>query len=183
MKRKEKSASIFSYAMCLFVDQFIALMISLLVTNIVSLFLPRGGELLRFLICASLYCVIIYLEGWYRGSSDRNRIALGKIPDNKLKGFLAGLIASIPSFVLALLALLAEKGLVSVLDVFGKDITSVLNRFWNLPLGLLYNYANNEPYLNLLFPFFIPVVTAVGYVFGINKFSIKQHFLYKADKE
>lgn len=176
---KSKSPGVLSYARSLIIDHLVALLISLVVTNIINFFTSCGIPVLQFIICFLVYFSICYVDSWYRGETDGNRMRLGVIPNDKLRGFYAGLIASIPGFILALLAFLAETSLVALYDVFGVDVVTIINRLWQLPLSSLYRFANDIPAINFVFPLFLPVVSAFGYIFGLHEFTLKRIFLYR----
>lgn len=178
-KMKSKSPGILSHARSLVIDHLFALLISLVATNIINFFTSDGIPVLQFIICVLVYFSICYVDSWHRGASDGNRMRLGVIPNDKLRGFYAGLIASIPGFILALLAFLAETGAVAFYDVFGVDIATTINRLWQLPLSSLYRFANDIPALNFAFPLFLPVVSEFGYILGLHEFSLKRIFIYR----
>ena len=175
----KSSAGILMHARSLLVDHLFALLISLVLTNIIHFFNPTGIPVLQLIISASVYFSITYSDSWHRGVSDGNKIRAGVLKKNWLRGFYAGLIASIPGFALALFACCAEIGICNVYDVFGVDIFTSINRFWQLPFSALYLLANENPLLNLLFPFFLPVFSEIGYIMGMKGYTLKKYFLYK----
>lgn len=177
---KKTSSGIIGYAFSLIIDQLIAILVSLVATNIINFFAPSGSSLLNFIVCISAYFVICYSDSWNRGCSDSNRVKLGVIPDNKLRGFLCGLVAAIPGLTLALLAYLAETGVASFRDVLGVDIFTTLNRMWHLPLGTLFRYANEAPLLNFVYAMFLPIISGFGYILGLNEIRLKQIFVYRS---
>ncbi len=171
------------FAGTLIVGQFLALLCSLLILTIIGFFSKNGSGAFQSLLCLAVFVVIIYFDSWHKGSEDINKIKLGFIKKNIFKGMLAGLIAIIPSFLLALFAFFSESKNVIFFDFLGIDLFSAINRFWQLPLSFLFNLVNNKPVLNLLIPFFVPVISGVGYLFGLNRISIKQIMLYKGDEK
>ncbi len=177
---KKTNSGIIGYAFSLIIDQLIAIMVSLVATNIINFFAPSGSLLLNFIVCISVYFIICYSDSWSRGCSDRNRIKLGVISDNKLRGFLYGLAAAIPGLVFAFFAYLAETGIASFRDVLGVDIFTTINRLWHLPLGALFRYANEFPVLNFAYPMFLPIISGFGYILGLNEIRLKQVFVYRS---
>ena len=175
----KSSTGILVHARSLLVDHLFALLISLVLTNVINFFNPDGIPALHLVVSVSVYCSITYSDSWHRGVSDGNKIRAGVLEKNWLKGFYAGVIASIPGFGLALFAYCAEIGFCNVYDVFGVDIFTSLNRFWQLPFSPLYLFVNETPILNLLFPFFLPVFSEIGYIMGIKGYTLKRYFLYK----
>lgn len=177
---KKTNSGIMGYAFSLIIDQLIAILVSLVATNIINFFAPSGSLLLNFIVCISVYFIISYSDSWSRGCSDRNRIRLGVIADNKMRGFLCGLIAAIPGLILAFFAFLAETGTASFRDVLGADIFTTLNRLWHLPLGVLFRYVNEFPLLNFVYPMFLPIISGIGYILGLNEIRLKQIFVYRS---
>ncbi len=180
---KKSYISTIAYAGSLIADQFVLVLATMLIVNIIG-FVSKGGmAFLQFLISAVLFVFLIYIDSWIRGSSDCNKIKLGTFRRNAAKGFIAGLIATIPAYVFAIFAYIAEsKGIVFV-DFLGIDLFTALNRFWQFPLSGLYVFANENPVLNFVIPLFVPFVSGIGYFLGLNRISIKQILIYKKDEE
>lgn len=176
---KSKGSGIIGYAGGLIIDHILALLGSLLVSNIINFFSKSGASALNLIICASIYFTICYVDAWSRGCNDSNRMRLGVIPKNKLRGFGAGFIAAIPGFCLSLLAFIAEIDLVKFYDVFSVDVFTTLNRLWHLPLGNMYVFANDFPVLNFAFPLFLPIVSGLGYIMGVHEITLKYIFVYR----
>ncbi len=181
--KKNEILSLLKYAGSILANQFIAILVAFFVNNMIAFFAPNGLMLLRFLVPFIVYLVLLYTLSWSRGSSDANRIKLSMLYNNKFRGFIAGFIAALPSFVFAVLAFMSESGSASFFEFLGVDGVTAINRFINMPLGNLYVFANENPALNLVFPFFIPVLSGIAYILGINGISLRQILIYKADKE
>ena len=182
--KKSNALSLIGYALNIVKNQFLAIVAAVLVTTIIGFFSSGGSlELLRFLICFVVYLLLLYVNSWHQGSSDTNRVKLGKIPDNKFRGFLAGLIASIPGIVFAVLAFLSESGYVLFFEFMGQDGIVVINRFINFPLGVLYPLIEGKPALNILFPLFSVIISGIAYILGRHYISIKQIIIYKPDEK
>lgn len=181
---RNKTPSLIGYSFSVLMNQFVAIVISVFVTTVIGFFSSGESlEILRFLICSLIYFALIYTNSWRAGSSDTNRIKLGIMPDNKLRGFLAGLIASVPGIIFAFLAFLSESGVFFFFEFLEQDGAVVINRFINFPIGVLYSALEGKPALNFLFPLFVPIVSGIAYVLGRSDISLKQIILYKADKE
>ena len=181
--KKNEIVSVLKYALSILSNQFLAIIVSFFVTNMISFFSPNGLMLLKFLIPFVVYLVLLYTSSWGRGSSDANRMRLSMLYNNKFRGFIAGFIAALPSFVFAVLAFISESGRASFFEFLGVDGVTAINRFINIPFGNLYLFANENPAINLIFPFFIPMISGIAYILGINEISLKQILLYKADSE
>jgi len=180
---KNELLSVLKLAGNLLLCQLVAVLATLFVTNLITFFSPNGLVLLRIIISVLVYTFLLYVAAWGQAQSDYNKTKTGKLHDNKLRGFVAGLVAALPFFVLALLAFLSESGKMSSFEFLGVDGITAINRFVNLPLGILYNFANGRPMLNFLFPMYMVVISGVAYLLGIFGISLKQIFLYKADEE
>ena len=171
------------YAVTLLLDQFISVLCSLVIISILSFFFKERGVFLQNLLRFIFFAWIMYFDAWQKGSEDCNKIKLGYIRKNYFKGFLAGILASIPNIILATLAFLSESALIASYDFIGVSATSAIFRFWNLPLGMFMPFANDTPVFNFLIPLFLPVFSGIGYIFGLNKISIKEMVVYKNDEE
>ncbi len=181
---RNKAPSLIGYSLSILINQFIAIVISVFVTTVIGFFSSGGFfEILRFLICFLIYFSLIYTNSWRAGSSDTNRIKLGMMPDNKLRGVNAGLVASIPGIVFAVLAFLSESGHFFFFELLEQDGAVLINRFMNFPIGALYALTGGKPALNFLFPLFVPIISGIAYICGRNGISLKQIILYKADEE
>ena len=175
---KNKSPGLFAFAWSLIIDHLFAVLITILITTVINFFTSKASVLI-FVLSMAVYFSICYVDSWQRGNSDTNRIRLGIMKKNNLRGACAGLLAAIPSFVLAIGAMLAELHFLSFYNFLGVDIFTALNRFWQLPLSYLYTVANSYPWINLLIPLFLPLAAEFGYIFGRHNISLKGYFLYK----
>ncbi len=182
MKKKNVSTLV-KFSLGIIANQLIAIVISVFITTVIGFFSSGGFSFLRFILSFVIYIALLYSTSWRAGSSDENRVRLGYLSDNKLRGFIAGLIAAIPGIVFAVLAFLSESGRVSFFEFIGQDGVVVINRFLNQPIGELYQFIVGKPALNLLFPLVVPVISGISYILGRRGISIKQMLLYKADEE
>ncbi len=181
MKKSNNNFGIMSFAGSLIVDQFLAVMASFVITTLISIVSPRGMPPVNLVLCISVYFIICYVDAWNKGFSDINKIKLGMLSGNKLRGALAGLIAAVPGLIISVLAFFAESGIISIYKVFESDITLFINRFWQLPFNVFFTGVNENPLLNLAFPFFLPIVSEIGYYLGVNGCSLRQIFVYSRD--
>lgn len=180
---KKSLISTIAYSVSLIADQFILILATMLIVNIIG-FISKGKmAFLQFLISFVLFVLLVYIDSWIRGSSDCNKIKLGTFGKNSAKGVIAGLIATIPAYIFAIFAYIAESRGIVFVDFLGVDLFTALNRFWQFPLSGLYVFANDNPALNFVIPLILPVVSGIGYIFGLNRISIKQILIYKKDEE
>lgn len=172
------------YAGTLLIDQLISVLCSLVIISVLGFFLKDGrGTFLQNLLGFAFFAWIIYFDAWQKGSQDFNKIKLGYIRKSYLKGFLAGLLAALPNIFLATLAFFSENALISSRDFMGVGTISAIFRFWNLPLGMFLPFANETPAFNFIIPLFLPIFSGIGYIFGLNRISIKEIVVYKNDGE
>ncbi len=170
---------IIKYAWSLIVDQFLAVFAGTIIVNIVLFFIRGDSSLLRLLTGGFVFAAICYIDTWGKGSEDYNNARAGIIKNNAFSGFLFGFVAIIPSLLIALFAFLAETGIVSFYQVLGEDVFTMINRFWQLPLSPLFVFVNEYPILNFVIPFFVPVISGLGYALGFRGIMIKKILLFK----
>ncbi len=180
---KNHSPGILSHARSLLIDHLFALLTSLVLTNVINFFSSDGIPTLQLLISISVYFAITYSDSWHRGVSDGNKMRAGVLKKDIFRGFYAGLISSVPGFILAFFAFFAEIGLFHMYDVFGVDIFTSVNRLWQLPFSSLYIFVNDIPALNLLYPFILPLFAETGYLMGMKGYTLKKYFIYKNTSE
>lgn len=179
-----KTNGTLKYAGSLLSDHLLALLAAVLMKNFFLFFSETGFPLLTQLLCLVITFLVFYVDSWKRGCSDGSRIRLGRMPNNYFRGFIVGLIAAIPGFILALGAFVAETGMMSFSEVFDNvDIFTTLNRFWNLPFAGFMEDVNKMPILNFAFPLFMVVVSGIGYILGRFEITLKQFFVYKTVKD
>ena len=174
---------IFKYAAGLVVDQFLALFATIIITNIFGFLFPHSSALIKLLSGVFAFGVICHVDSWGNGSSDRAKVKNGYISGNTAYGFLCGIVAIVPSLVLAFFAFLAEAHSVRFYSIFEKDIFTFINRIWQLPFSPLFVYVNKFPCLNFVLPMFVPIVSGAAYFLGFNGVTLKQLLLYKKDAE
>ena len=178
---KSNKNRIWEYVFSLFIDHLFAFMGAMIITNITGFFARKDLSLLNLILCVSLYGLILYSDSWRRGCSDRNRVACGIAKRPVLYGFFVGLVASVPAFCLGIAAFLAESGMISFYEVFENvDIVTTVNRLIQLPLSSLFAFAD-YPVVNLLVPFFLPIVSGAAYVLGSYEIYLKNYILYKKE--
>ena len=182
MQKKYKYRA-FGYAGKLLLCQIISFLATFILMNIFNFLIPQKAPVLSFLCGIVIFGFITYCEAWGRGEGDSNRVKIGIFKENKLFGLLAGVLAAIPSFLIAVTAFLAETGTASFYSVFDYDLFTMVNRMWQLPFSVLFTYVNKTPALNFVFPLFVPFISGIGYFLGFEGISIKQNLLYKHESK
>ncbi len=152
--------------------------------------LTKGQELSANLICFAFTFVTLmflnYNRIWTLGANDNNKVKFGRAKEDKLKGLKIGLISSVPSFLLFVLAVFARVGalpqvffsiykllnfhLFSINNmIFGATTTLSQIPFWSFAVALL--------------PLFIlPLICTVAYILGYKDISLIDKFVYKNKK-
>lgn len=176
MKRK---SNILKYALSLITDQFLAVLASVILMIITNFFFPNRFLFLEYLISVLIFTALIYVDSWGRGSSDKSNSKIGIATHSRIKGFIFGLCATIPSVLIALLAFLTETGFLSSYKVLNVDVFVLINRFWQMPLRIFYGAVNKAPVLNLLLPLFVPLISGFGYILGSEDITLKNIILYE----
>jgi hypothetical protein len=154
--------------------------------------LTSSQELSANLICfAFTFVTLLFLNYnriWTLGTNDNNKVKFGRAKEDKLKGLKIGLICSIPSFLLFVLAVLSRFGILpqalfSIYKlanfhlfginniIFGTDVTIALSQIpvWRFAVAFL-------PLLIL------PAICMVAYVLGYKDISLKDKLIYKDKK-
>ena len=136
---------------------------------------------------ALFYFALIYTAAWDFGARDRIRIDGGKLEPTKAKGVILSLIANLPNFIIALLAVIfmviyLSAGIDGAYTGFG--ILNLLLRFTNaMFLGILqgvFAFLKSESDLYFLWqsvgyflaPLLTVLVTHLGYELGMREFRI-----------
>ena len=99
-----------------------------------------------------LFWVVIYADASYYGQNDLKRGTF-----RKTKGFLSGLIASIPGILLYVGSLIYQP-------------IEIALRCWLIPyVKLFVTFENVMPYIAIVFILMFPVVSGVSYLDGIRR--------------
>lgn len=154
--------------------------------------LTVGEELSANLICFVFTVLTLlflnYNRIWTLGTNDNNKVKFGRVKEDKLKGLKIGLIASIPSFLLFVLAVLSRFGVLPQIlfsiyklanfhlfsinnIIFGSEVTITLAQ---IPL-----WRFGVAFLPLLI---LPAISTVAYVLGYKDISLKEKLIYKDKK-
>ncbi len=179
MKNNAKKGDILAFSWSLLVDQFLAIIASFLLTNVIGYFLEGGMSVALSIISIIVSALIFYIDSWSKGDADYKSVSIGVIRKNSFKGLIAGFICSIPLFAVAALAFANEAFGFSSADIIGVDLFVMLNRFIELPLGYFFPLVNKFPLLNFALPLFVPLVSWIGYLLGINQVTLRQLFVYE----
>lgn len=138
------------------------------------IFTPIMGEttlmyVLTTTISTLLYTWLCYLESWRTGERDHNLVKYGHIPENKRKGLIAGLICTVPGFILAVL----------IQTPIDADILKTVYKWIYIHLCYVVNILEDKSRLIYFLPIVIsPVTAALGYLLGYKGIRVWDKIVY-----
>lgn len=173
---KDNSYSIFK----MFINQvgmtIFGIALSLATTENDTLFL------LSSIFSACFYMVLLYSMTWDIGTEEKIRIDAKRLKYNRFKGLYMSLIANIPNFIIAILALVGYYGGSSfkngmpvspnwAADVYGlgKLVASILEGMYS---GIIYVVFNFNPWAYLLIIIPSLLTCFLAYMAGVKGFRI-----------
>lgn len=139
-----------------------------------------AGKVFLGVICMLVYIGIIYSSAWHEGSKDPNRVKYGHINKFMAKGFVAGLIASIPYAALTTTYLVAQAAFSK--STAGFIIDSVY-RILNIQYVVFGDGFLAFPVACVLLLLVLPTMAEVGYLAGYHQFTMMSKILYKNPKK
>ncbi|MBR5496018.1 MAG: hypothetical protein IKV58_01370 [Oscillospiraceae bacterium] len=127
-----------------------------------------------------LFCSISYVNVWEEGHRDCNRVAVGTFQKDMLKGFKAGLVATIPLFALYLVLLLSRLGIIptqylgmdtfEIYKIFSMPTVTLLNAIYKP--SVVMELSAVKMILIFLTTLTLPISSLLAYVLGYNDFSV-----------
>lgn len=167
----------------LLIGQVIAVIISLMVTSVLGAFFENRADWLIMIISIGFFLFFAYHEGWIAGSSDANLIKFDRIKRSPWKGALAGALASVPGFLIALAAFLAAVVPFHTVTFLGQELLEYIYRFWYMPFSFLFPAIPQIPALRFLPVIFMPIACCVGYWLGLKQISLREKVVYEKDRD
>ena len=153
--------------------------------------LTNSQELSANLICfAFTFVTLLFLNYnriWTLGTSD-NKVKFGRVKEDKLKGLKIGLISSIPSLLLFVLAVLSRFGflpqvLFSIYKLANFHLFSINNIIFGTEATIALSQIPVWKFAVAFLPLLIlPAICTVAYVLGYKDISLKEKFIYKDKK-
>lgn len=111
------------------------------------------------LLLVGLFWLVVYVDASTEGSSNLKR---GNF--HKSKGFISGLIASIPGLVLYIAAVIYQS---SGLELKYLDLIEVAMRLWLIPyVKFFVTFESKMPYIAIIFILMLPIVSGFSYLDG-----------------
>ena len=151
--------------------------------SVMSMINGRIGQLIALLFNVILYCSLVYSFVWSVGDRDNNLVRYQHQKLDLLKGLKAGLIASVPAFLLSAALILMKAGVV-------PETVLPLYRFLNAPYLPFFLIAMPSSQtvaelgwsgitISALTPLLLPVVSMAGYYLGFCRLSVMESVMYK----
>ena len=166
----------------LFLDHIIALIASVLVIG----FLGSWGHWivtsLCAVICIALACLLPYHDSWKIGGSDRLFFKRNGGEPSPIRGLLAGLLAAIPSFLVAALAFVCKMADVSLGMFMDQAVSELIYRIWFFPFSPLFSFVEQTPILYFLPVVVTPLASGLGYFLGVHKLFLRDYLYYQREK-
>lgn len=179
LKKNSISALALSVLKFELMGKFFAAVISVFILSIAT-YAGFNGAVLNQILVLIAYCASFYSVLWKRGMSDVNMASVRK--KDMLTGLKAGLLASVPYFLGALIVI--------VLKLVNADASVLWYRILNVQYISFYTsvfpHTNRLDEISLstllisVIPLFIlPLETQIAYILGRKKFSVSEHMVYK----
>mgnify|MGYP001409395937 CR=1 FL=1 len=166
----------------LILDHALAVLGSLLVIG----FLGAWSNWFMMLICNILSCAMLlvfpYHECWQAGSYDYNYQKMGKGEIRMKRGIIAGLLACIPSLLIALFAMICAITGWMPGTLFDQNLAEFLYRGWFLPVSFFFPLLARSSAWYLLPVVLMPISATIGYVLGSKQIFLRDIFVYQRDK-
>lgn len=172
--------------------------VGILLCLIISFCLLGLGSIIPLQIFTGIMSVIIYffiISGptWKLGNGDLNRVKFGRIKEDKLRGLKAGLIASVPIFIMNLLLILAKAELFPNFYVAYKLLNSHLFNIIGFIDGTFLG-VKNTAYLQyvswasiivtcVLSTIITPLFCHINYMLGYKDIILSDRIIYKKQKK
>lgn len=139
-----------------------------------------GGKIFLAALCILIFVALIYTTAWHEGDRDPNRVKYGHMPKCMSKGFVAGLLATIPYAVLWLCFWISHA---AAGGTIAANVFEVVYRILNLQYVLISDAPLQMPALCILFLLPIPLISAAGYIVGYRHFALLPRLVYKNRKQ
>lgn len=138
-----------------------------------------AGRVSLGLICVLIYFGLVYSTAWREGNRDPNRVKYGHIKKFMAKGFVAGLIASIPYFIITTLFVISRA---SAESTFGT-VMNIIYRFVNIQYVVFGDGFLKYPICCFALLLVLPVAAELGYLAGYRNLIIITKIVYKNQKK
>lgn len=178
MRFKVGGHSMLSFVAGLWVNHVVSLFLTVVIMGIMTIILKEGAKLPSVIITLYLYLLLSYNEGWNRGSTNNRRFEKKPVY-YWLRGFSAGLLASVPGTILAGILLYDYIRAGTIKD----SIISLLYRLLYLPFTYMFDYLDKIPALYFLPILVMCVSCGTGYILGLKQFALRQVLVYEIKRD
>ncbi len=173
--------SCFKWSLSLFFDHILTVVGSVLVMGFIGAWGHWVVTVLCYAICIALAFFLPYHDSWKVGASD---CAYQKRCGGELvafRGFLPGLYAAIPSFLVAIFAFVCKVVDFSVGTFMDQTISELVYRIWFLPYAAVFSLFDKSLILYFLPVFVIPLASGLGYFLGSRKLFLRDYLYYQRE--
>lgn len=139
-----------------------------------------AGRAIMGLICILIFLSLIYSTAWKEGNRDPNRVKYGHMKKFMAKGFVAGLLAAIPYFIITTLFVVSQ--LSSPNDTFGI-VMNIIYRFTNIQYIVFNDSYVKYPVYCYLLLLLLPAAAEIGYLAGYRNLVLLTKIIYKNPKK
>jgi len=155
-------------------DLFTSLILTSVYTIIIaSVFGLGNNAILNFLagvVNLALYIILCFTPTYDAGTGDRALQLSGhNIKTDMSRGFKAGLIGTLPNFILGTAVYLALTNTVNFIPEYISGILNSVFLFLNMPLYLFHGLLQNSPMYYVIFPLIMPLAAAISYALGFHR--------------
>ena len=126
-----------------------------------------------------VYIGIVYSSAWHEGSKDPNRVKYGHMNKFMAKGFVSGLIATIPYAALTTTYFVTQAALA---NSTARIVIGSAYRILNIQYVVFSDGFLAFPVVCFLLLLVLPAITELGYVSGYHQFTMLSKILYKNPK-
>lgn len=182
----DKNSLLWRAGRCL-VSHFAAALLTLFLIVILTRYMVTDKGLL---ICGGIaifvYAMFMYGIAWNFGQKDDNRANFGRIKRRESYGFVIGIVAVSPLFLLSLFLVLSRAGLfpnfIAPYRIFHPYFWPFIN-YMNRSAQVM-DFSWGQILLCALVPLLIPVpIAGLGYWMGMRNISPEQKLIYKDEKK
>lgn len=138
-----------------------------------------AGKVFLGILCILVYIGIVYSSAWHEGSKDPNRVKYGHMNKFMAKGFVAGLLASIPYAALTTTYIVSHAALAKSTAAI---IIETIYRMINIQYIVFGDGFLAFPISCFLLLLVLPAISEAGYVAGYHQFTMMSKILYKNPK-
>ena len=174
-----KKKGFLGMALAFILNNLLSVVVCLLIMTLFSFVLDTKFGWIMHVVMLVAFLFFVYHQAWQYGDRDLNN----NFGNRNLTALLGGLIAAIPTLLLAIFALLIEIGAyVPNFTIWGQATITAVYRFWNMPFIIMFDLFKAVPVLYFLPCIVMPCLTTVGYLFGYKNIKISDYIYYAREE-